>query len=117
MLAFLGEAHRKAGQTEEGLALLDEAQALVAKTGERTAEAEVHRRKGELLFARSPSDQTQAEASFGEALEVARRQSARSWKPRAAARLWQLQSKREAARAISSRPSTPGSPKASTRRT
>ena len=72
MLTSLAEAHGKAGQTEEGLALLDEAQRLLAKTGERSAEAEVYRVKGELLLARSPSDQTQVEASFREAIEVAR---------------------------------------------
>jgi adenylate cyclase len=101
MLAFLAEAHGKAGQAEEGLALLDEAQGLVAKTGERAAEANVHRLKGELLLARSPSDPTRAEASFREALEISRRQSAKSWELRAAtslARLWQLQGKRDEAR-------------------
>jgi predicted ATPase len=101
MLASLAEAHGKAGQTAEGLALLDEAQGLVAKTGERIAEAAAHRVKGGLLLARSPSDPAQAEASFREALEVARRQSAKSWELRAAtslARLWQRQGKRDEAR-------------------
>jgi predicted ATPase len=44
-----------------------------------------------------------AEASFREALEVARRQSATSWELRAAtslARLWQRQGKRDAAREL-----------------
>jgi predicted ATPase len=90
MLALLGEAHGKAGQTEEGLALLDEAQGLVAKTGERASEVEVHRVKGELLLARSPSDWNQAETSFREALEVTRRQSAKSFELRAATSLARL---------------------------
>jgi predicted ATPase len=94
MLAFLAEAHGKAGQAEEGLALLAEAQGLVAKAGERTSEAGVRRVKGELLLARSPSDEAQAEVSFREALEIARRQSAKSHELRAA--------------------TSPGSPKAST---
>jgi predicted ATPase len=101
ILAFLGEAHGNAGQPEEGLALLDEAQGLVAKTGERAFEAEVYRVKGELLLTRSPSDPAGAEAAFREALEVARRQSAKSWELRAAtslARLWQRQGKRDEAR-------------------
>jgi predicted ATPase len=101
MLALLGEAHGKAGQAEEGLALLDEARGLVAKTGERAFEAEVHRMKGELLLARSPSDQPGAEASFRQALEVARRQSAKSWELRAAtslARLRQRQGEKDEAR-------------------
>jgi predicted ATPase len=100
MLAALAEANGRAGQTEEGLVLLDEAQERVAKTEERTFEAEVHRVKGALLLARSPSDQTQAEASFREALEVARRQSAKSWELRAAtslARLWQQQGRKKQA--------------------
>jgi predicted ATPase len=61
----------------------------------------MHRLKGELLLARSPSDPTQAEVSFREALEVARRQSAKSFELRAAtslARLWQRQGKRDEAR-------------------
>jgi predicted ATPase len=101
MTATLAEAHGKAGQTEEGLALMAEALELVTKTGEHAGEAAVHRVKGELLLARSPSDQAEAEASFREALEVARRQSAKSLELRAAtslARLWQRQGKRDEAR-------------------
>jgi predicted ATPase len=101
MLAMLAEALGKAGQAEEGLALLDEAQGLVAKTRERGFEAGGHRFKGELLLSRSPSDQPGAEACFREALEVARRQSAKSFELRAAtslARLWQSQGKRDEAR-------------------
>jgi predicted ATPase len=103
LLASLGEAHGKAGQSEEGLALLDEAQGVVATTGERAYEAEVHRVKGELLLARSPSDQAEAETCFHEALEVARRQSAKSWELRAAtslARLWQRQGREREAREL-----------------
>jgi predicted ATPase len=101
LFGALALAHGKAGQAEEGLALIAEAQEFVAKTGERAAEAGVHRVKGELLLARSPSDQPGAEASFHEAIEVARRQSAKSWELRAAtslARLWQHQGKRDEAR-------------------
>jgi predicted ATPase len=45
----------------------------------------------------------EAEALFGQALEIARRQEARTFELRAAtsrARLWQRQGKREAARAL-----------------
>jgi predicted ATPase len=101
MIATLAEAHGKAGQAEEGLALIAEAQEFVAKTGERMAEAELHRIKGELLLAQSPCDQVGAETSFREALDVARRQSAKSDELRAAtslARLWQQQGRRQEAR-------------------
>jgi adenylate cyclase len=101
MLALLAEAHGKAGQSEEGLALIAEAQEFIEKTEERSVEAEMHRVKGELLLVRSASDPAQAEASFREALEVARCRSAKSLELRAAtslARLWQRQGKRDEAR-------------------
>jgi predicted ATPase len=103
MLAFLAEAHGKAGQAQEGLALVAEAQEFVVKTGERVAEAEIHRTKGELLLSGSPSDQAQGEACFREALAVARRQSAKSFELRAAmglARLWQQQGRKDEAREL-----------------
>jgi predicted ATPase len=99
-LAVLAEAHGKAGEAEEGLALMAEALEFMAKTGERVYEAEVHRLKGELLLARSPSDHGEAEVSFRKALDVARHQSAKSWELRAAtslARLWQRQGRRDEA--------------------
>ena len=100
-LAILAEAHEKAGQAEEGLVLIAEALEFVARTGERDYEAEVHRVKGELLLARSPSDPAGAEASFREALDVARQQSSKSFELRAAtslARLWQRQGRAREAR-------------------
>jgi class 3 adenylate cyclase/predicted ATPase len=103
VLAPLAEAHGKAGQAEAGLVLVDEAQEFVMRTGERYYEAELHRVKGELLLARSPSDPARAQAAFREALAVARRQSAKSWELRAAtslARLWQRQGRKDEARAL-----------------
>jgi predicted ATPase/DNA-binding winged helix-turn-helix (wHTH) protein len=49
-LGLLAEAYDKAGQTEEGLAVLDEALAIVDRTGERYYEAELYRLKGELTL-------------------------------------------------------------------
>jgi predicted ATPase len=103
MLAALAQAHGRAGQAEEALALISAAQEFVAKTGERALEAETHRIKAELLLARSPSDHAEAEACFREALDVARRQSAKSFELRAAtslARLWQQQDHRQEAYAL-----------------
>ena len=82
---------------------MTEALEFVTKTGGRWNEAEVHRVKGELLLARSPSDQAEAEASFRKALDVARDQSAKSWELRAAtslARLWQQQGGKDEARQL-----------------
>ncbi|MGB6907097.1 MAG: hypothetical protein WBE04_08285, partial [Methyloceanibacter sp.] len=96
LLTSLIEAYNKIEQPEEGLTTLAEAQALVETTGERYYEAELERLKGELLLAQSPDDPAEAEACFHNALEIARRQQAKSLELRAAmslARLWQRQGK------------------------
>lgn len=74
---------------------------LVQKSGERFYEAELHRLKGELLLALSAANEAKAEACFRQALDVARRQSARSWELRATmslSRLLQRQGRQEEAR-------------------
>jgi predicted ATPase len=95
-LTLLVEAYRQVEQTEAGLTVLAEALATVHKTGERRWEAELHRLKGELLL-RQASPTEEVEACFRQALEIARRQQAKSLELRAAmslARLWQQQGKR-----------------------
>jgi hypothetical protein len=60
----------------------------------------------------------EAEALFGQSLEIARRQEAKTFELRAAtslARLWQRQGPKATRRTPSSPRSTPGSPKGSTR--
>jgi class 3 adenylate cyclase/predicted ATPase len=101
--ALIAEACLRAGRFEEGEAALAEATNAIADTGERFYEAEVSRLIGELALARSPADWVAAEAAFLGAIEVARRQEARSWELRATtslARLWQGQGKREQARQL-----------------
>jgi len=49
-LALMARVYGRQGQVQEGLALLDQALAIVAKTGERHCEAELYRLKGELLL-------------------------------------------------------------------
>jgi TOMM system kinase/cyclase fusion protein len=103
LLALLAEAYGQDGQAEEGLRVLAEALAIVEHTGERRHEAELYRLKGELLLTRSTDHAAEAEACFRRALDVARRQQAKSWELRAAmslARLWQRQSKRAEAYAL-----------------
>jgi class 3 adenylate cyclase/predicted ATPase len=103
LLTALIEAYNKLEQPEEGLTALAKAQALVEKTGERYYEAELERLKGEVLLAQSPDDPAEAEACFHNALEIARRQQAKSLELRAAmslARLWQRQGKEGDARQL-----------------
>jgi TOMM system kinase/cyclase fusion protein len=100
ILALLAEAYGKAQQSEEGLRILVEALVLVDTNGERFWEAELHRLKGELLLMRPLYDAHQAETCCRYALDVARRQQAKSLELRAAmslSRLWQRQGKRAAA--------------------
>ncbi len=125
-LSLLVEAHGKVGQPEQGLNVLAEALALVGKNGERCYEAELYRLKGELTLQSrqvknksetslgqvegkskltnpqsltpSPQAEAEAEACFHKAIEIARRQSAKSWELRATtslARLWQQQGKKK----------------------
>jgi predicted ATPase len=100
-LALLAEAYGKAGQPEAGLTALAEALTIMADTGERWREAELHRLKGALLLQLPAPDDRQAEACFLQALAVARSQQAKSLELQAAlslSRLWQRRGQRAAAR-------------------
>jgi class 3 adenylate cyclase/predicted ATPase len=112
LLALLAEAYGQAGRPEEGLAALTEALALVDTSGECWYEAELYRLKGELLRqsgVRGPGSpvstsasgrwtpDADAEACFRQALDIARRQQAKSLELRSAmslARLCQRHGKR-----------------------
>jgi adenylate cyclase len=99
ILGSLVEAQAKAGHWEEALATLAEALALVEQTDERYWEAELYRLQGKLLLMQS--DEAEAESSLQKAVEVARRQSAKSWELRATVslcRLWQKQGRINQAR-------------------
>jgi predicted ATPase len=100
-LSLLAEAEGEVRQPEEGLMVLVEALAIVDNTGERNWEAEVHRRKGELLLMQQGQKVGEAEECFRKALDTARGQQAKSLELRAAtslSRLWQQQGKRNEAR-------------------
>ena len=97
LLSLFAEVCRRAGRIEEGLSALDEA----LRGAERWWNAECHRFKGDLLLTRSAKNLAEAEACYRAALEVARRQQARSLELRAAtslARLWGERGERRKAR-------------------
>jgi predicted ATPase len=99
-LIMLAEASAYAGQPEEGLQAVADAQDRATATGESYWQPEIHRLKGELLFQHDPTSVAAAEACFHQALEAARQQQARSLELRAAmslARLWDKQGKTQAA--------------------
>jgi predicted ATPase len=98
--ALLAEAYGKLEQVEEGLAVLAEALVFVDKTGVRVSEAELHRLKGELTlqqfkvqsskFKVEESPESEAEGCFLRAIEIARKQQAKSLELRATMSLVRL---------------------------
>jgi predicted ATPase/class 3 adenylate cyclase len=103
LCTLLAEVCDHLGHTEDGLQALAEAHTLVEQQGERYWQAEVHRLRGVLLLRQPGTPQAEAEAYFQRALDVARRQEAKSLELRAAmslARLWQQQGKRIEAREL-----------------
>lgn len=102
-LALLAGAYGRAGQAADGLVMVHEALGEVARTGERLWEAELNRLKGELLLKCDAANESEAEACFLSAIEVAQAQSAKSWELRAAtslSRLWQQQDRHDEAREL-----------------
>jgi predicted ATPase len=87
-LATLAAACGKAGRTDDALALVTEALALVEGRDERLWEADTHRVEGELLLQSGGS--SEAETCFHHAIEIARRQSAKSLELRATTSLSRL---------------------------
>ncbi|HEV8716461.1 MAG TPA: adenylate/guanylate cyclase domain-containing protein [Candidatus Binatia bacterium] len=116
-LASLAAGYGRAGRADDGLAAVAEALRLVDKNDERLYEAELYRLKGKLVLqsaVRSPESkppnphsairipqlEAEAEACFHKALDIARKQQAKSLELRAAtslARLWQQQGKKNEA--------------------
>jgi class 3 adenylate cyclase/predicted ATPase len=103
-LWLLAEVCQRRGAFREGLALLDDADATVELTHDRYWEAEIHRLRGQLLLATAePDAPVSAEACYRRALDVARRQDARSLELRAAvslSRLWQAAGRHDEAREL-----------------
>ena len=69
----------------------------------RIYEAETHRLKGELLLKQNDSNTAEARTAFERAIEIARKQSAKSWELRATmslARLLAKQGRRDEARTM-----------------
>ena len=97
-LALLAEVCSDMGQVEQGVTVLAEALSLTDQSGSYYYAAELHCLKGELILKQTEVEAHHAEISFQQALEIARRQEARSLELRAAtslARLCQSQGKHQ----------------------
>jgi predicted ATPase len=100
---LLADVSAHLGRTEEGLQALAEAHTLVEQHEERLWEAEIHRLRGVLLLQQPGTPQAEAETWLQRALDIARRQEAKSLELRAAmslSRLWQQQGKQAEAHAL-----------------
>ena len=83
-LALKAEALHLADRTSEALEAIKEAEALVERFEERYWRAELHRLRGVFLAAMG-ADETQIEASFCEAIRIAKEQKSVSLEKRAEA--------------------------------
>jgi predicted ATPase len=111
ILGWLAEAYGQARQLDEGFAVLADAFAVVEQNDEHLWEAELYRRKGELMLqsqasprrvktspesevrspeSPTPSTQSEAEACFLHAIEIARQQQAKLFELRATVSLSRL---------------------------
>ena len=103
-LCMLAEAFMEMGRFDDGLNALTEALAAAEDGHEnRSCEAEAHRLKGELLLKQDDSNAEEAQNCFRRAIEIARKQSAKSLELRATmslARLLAEQGRRDEARAM-----------------
>jgi ATP/maltotriose-dependent transcriptional regulator MalT len=80
---MLAEACGEAGRPEEGLAALVEAFDLSSRIGRAVSAPELCLLKGELLLIQNDSNVEEAESCFRRTIEIARKQSAKSWELRA----------------------------------
>jgi predicted ATPase len=100
---MMAEAQTWANNADEAQRVIDKAMELSSRTGAAWFDAELHRRKGEVLLIRPTPDYQSAEAFFRQAIAIAQSQSAKLWELRAAislAKLWFSQGKRAEARAL-----------------
>src|SRR6202022_2042342 len=103
LLCLLAAACMQTGRLDDGLGALTEALAAADEHEVRHHEAEMHRLKGELLLRQDDSNGVEAQSCFRRAVEIARKQSAKSWELRATmslARLLARQGRRDEARTM-----------------
>jgi class 3 adenylate cyclase/predicted ATPase len=100
---LLADVSAHLGHTNDGLQALAEAHTLMEQHEERYWEAEIARLRGVLLLRQPGTPQAEAETWLRRALDVARRQQAKSLELRATmslSRLWQQQGQQDKAREL-----------------
>lgn len=100
-MAQLAEVYAATNQYDRGLSVVDQSLEWVNQTGERWYEAELHRLKGDLLYAaRGLNSASDSIHHYQQAINIAQFQGAKYWELRAAksqAKLWVDQGERQKA--------------------
>jgi class 3 adenylate cyclase/predicted ATPase len=94
MNSWLADMHAQSGEHEAALSIVEPILANIGDATGRSWQCELLRQKGQLMLALDHAKASQAESCFKEALELARRQKAKSLELRAAtslAALWETQ--------------------------
>jgi predicted ATPase len=102
-LRMLAEANLAAGRLNDAQDALTEALAIADQHQELSTEPEIYRLRGEPILRQEDSNIAEAKRCFERAIEIARKQSAKSWELRAStslARLLDKQGQRDQARAM-----------------
>jgi predicted ATPase len=102
-ISDLAWAHALLGRNEDASLCIDEAISILDSTKQGWLEAEANRIAGQIALRSLKPDTAKAQGYFDRALEVARRQQAKSWELRASmslARLWRDQGKVRDAREL-----------------
>ena len=102
-LGLLAAIQLRYDELAEGFDTVVSALELTGGKGSRLMDPELLRLKGELLIALDPGAKADAEVAFCQAIDIAQRQSSKSWELRAAmslARLWRDQGKLQQAREL-----------------
>ena len=102
-LGLLAATHQALGQISDASRSVAEALSMVETTHSRWYEAELHRLHGELALEQDGKQEVDAEQCFARAIEVARRQGARSLELRTAlslCRIWARQGQSDKARTM-----------------
>jgi class 3 adenylate cyclase/predicted ATPase len=101
MNGWLAEMHAQSGEHETALSIVEQILTETNDVTGRAWEAELHRQRARIILALDPARVSEAESHLRKAIEVARRQSAKSLELRAAislTELWRTQERFDEAR-------------------
>jgi class 3 adenylate cyclase/predicted ATPase len=101
MYSWLADVHAQSGDNGTAASIVEQTLREISDATGRSWEAELHRQRAEILSALNPSKIAEAELYLKNAIEVARRQSAKSLELRAATslgKLWRQQGRIDEAR-------------------